>query len=363
MRRTHTERLNGKLGDWRDEWNALNRSLSNSNPVLEARYVDLLLKHFGQGNEYLCYIDSGYADVACCVLRRRATGAWQSFMPSQAPLGPTLAASVRALNQLVDTVPNWVGKLDLLCIDPLLVPRDRSGDTHVVEFAHGNTMNIRISGGFDEYWDSRSRNLTHNIRRYTNRLTRANLEARLVQYRAPDEMAGAIARYGALESAGWKGDAGTAVHRDNAQGAFYTELMQTYAASGNATVYEYWLDDTLAASRLVIASESMAVILKTTYDETFSEFAPGRLLLRAMIQDVHARGDVSSIEFYTNATREQLAWATHYRTIRHLSFFPNRTTRIGYNLWRKLRAAVRAPMAGPIGAPTPAWPKAAPIRL
>ena len=67
-------------------------------------------------------------------------------------------------------------------------------------------------------------------------------------------MPGAVDRYGALESRGWKGAQGTAVRHDNEQGRFYDAVMSNFARDGCAHVYELYLGEQLAASRLLVSN-------------------------------------------------------------------------------------------------------------
>ena len=63
------------------------------------------------------------------------------------------------------------------------------------------------------------------------------------------------------------------------------------------------------------------VILKTTYDEEFSNYATGRILLYRTAQHVFENRISSRIDFYTNATRDQLEWATGSREMYNLSIY------------------------------------------
>ena len=75
--------------------------------------------------------------------------------------------------------------------------------------------------GFDDYWSKRGRNLRQNLKRQRNRLERESVETRMTVVEDPNLIADSVDRYGALESAGWKGREGTSLHPDNAQGKFY----------------------------------------------------------------------------------------------------------------------------------------------
>ncbi|MGB1139924.1 MAG: GNAT family N-acetyltransferase, partial [Halioglobus sp.] len=99
------------------------------------------------------------------------------------------------------------------------------------------------------------------------------------------------------------------------------DIMEAYAAHDEAWVFELYLGDSLAASRLCIANSEQLIILKTTYDEQFSDYAAGRILLYETVRYVFERQISSRVDFYTNATRDQLEWSTSSRTMHNLSMF------------------------------------------
>jgi len=149
-------------------------------------------------------------------------------------------------------------------------------------------------------------------------------------------MQSAIARFGEMESAGWKGRSGSAVHAGNVQGRFYGDVLRRFAESGRATVYELYFNDDLVAMQLCISSPGMLLLLKTTYDERQSALSPGRLLLYALLEREFSDKRLREVEFYTNADSEQLAWATHDRWISHYLLFRNRFALLAYQRLKQL---------------------------
>ncbi|MGE5493621.1 MAG: GNAT family N-acetyltransferase, partial [Actinomycetota bacterium] len=244
-------------------------------------------------------------------------------------------------------MPGLVGQIDLLCQDPAFSPAFRCGRIPVRTQRHALTMNVRTEGSFDAYWSERSKNLRATIRTRANRVTKAGLQPRLVCLTGTEQMRDAVGRFAALETSGWKGRAGTALGSDSIQGPFYADIMERFAETGQAFVYEYWLDDRLAASQLAIAAGSMLVLLKTTYNEEFAYYSPGRLLLREVIRDGFERFPGGAVEFYTNADSDQLAWATGQRWIEHVTLYRNPAVEqlmTGVqSLRRRLQAALRRP--------------------
>jgi len=311
------------LGEWRDAWDALNQSLYRGHPFSDSRFVDALLRHFGTGNERLCIHRSGKNVDGMIILYPRRPGVWTQFVPSQAQAAPVLIENEEHLEALFQALSPWAWILEFLCQDCHFAPAAfSSGESGTVRVKnHALTMNVDLSGSFETYWKNRSKNLLKNIRRYRQRVAGSFSHTDMRVLMKPKIMHEAVARYGLLESSGWKGTEETAIHIDNMQGRFYAEIMTRFAESGQAQAVEYWLDGRLAASRLIISSTDLAIILKTTYDETLSKFAPGRLLLYDYLQHAFAEKRNCAVEFYTNATQDQLAWATGQRHIRHIMYF------------------------------------------
>jgi len=87
---------------------------------------------------------------------------------------------------------------------------------------------------------------------------------------------------------------------------------------GGVRVADRW---PLGIPRLLIGKEQFRIVLKTTYDEELAEFAPGRLLLRDMLQKLAEGPMARRLEFYSRATADQLASATEKRPIFRATLF------------------------------------------
>ena len=334
-------RLQGGLGDHAAQWDRLNQRDFGGNVYLSSRFVEGLLRNFSDGTEYLClHLVDSEAD-SMCILQKRGPFAWASFLPTQTQLAPTLVRNADALKSLFRKLSPWTFQISLLCNDPDLVA-GRIQDTALLRrFDHALTISVALGETFAQYWAARPSNLRSNLRRYDMRVTSANIEQRFVRIADLAAIPAAIDRYAALEATGWKGRQGTAVGSDEHQQRFYHDLIQRFAHVGKAAVYELWFDDKLAASRLVLREGHTHVMLKTTYDEQFGAYAPGRLLLRAVIEDMFASGAVGSIEFYTDANRSQLEWATSSRWIRHYAVFHGRLSQLFIDIINAMRRKPR----------------------
>lgn len=305
------------------DWDRLNRELFAGHPFFDSRFVGPLLKHFSTGIERLCIYRNEGRVAGALILQPQGKGRWTSFRPSQAQVTSVLIDDATRLSELFSVLPGFAWTIELIAIDPRYSPRFSNPQQGALVSVQAYTIGIHGGLEFEDYWSKRSRNLRANLRRYFNRLNQEFESFRLTRLTDPEEMNAGISRFGTIESAGWKGKAGTAISPDNAQGAFYADVLRAFAASGAATVYELQVGDKQAASRLMIDNGQLSIILKTTYDEDMSRIAPGRIQLNRVIEDRLRNHPEQMIEFYTNATRDQKEWATFGSAILNIQTFRN----------------------------------------
>lgn len=326
------------LGRHAPAWDALNERAFCGHPLLRSAFVDALLHHWGDGSEYLCALDGDAGTHAMCLLQEQGLGRWKTFCPSQAPLGPQMITHASQLPSLLRSLPGYVAALDLLSADPLLADLANSCRPPADIALHGNTMHIALEGSFEAYWATRPRGLRQNIERYERRVSDDGSAARHVCVTQPAEMEKAVTRYAELEARGWKAGTHSALLPGDRQSQFYSRVLEQSATVATASVHELWLGDRLAASRLLVGSGQMLVSLKTAHDESLRRYAPGRLLLRRVIEASFARHAGCRLEFYTRATADQLSWATGHRALQHWTVYRSAASCAALNLARALRA-------------------------
>lgn len=323
--------LEGGLGIYKEAWDRLNAELYASNPYFDSNFIEPLLACFATGKERLC-IHRGGADIDGLVIVSPCHLAkWSLFLPDQVQIAPILLRYPENLKSLLYSLHGFSLGLDLPCQDPMCSPiQDALQDLLWKPVPHAHTINVSLDGNFDEYLASRSKGFRYNIKRRFKKVKEAGLAIRIERVTEPEEIQAAVSRFGSIETMGWKGASGTAVHADNVQGQFYTGVLKNFAELGKACIYELYFDDTLVAMELCIASSQMLILLKTTHDESQSSFAPGRLLLYLLLEDQFLTKQVKKVEFYTNADINELAWATHDRWINHYLLFRNGYIRLFY---------------------------------
>lgn len=305
-------------------WDELNACRSNL-PILASYAVTAALRTFGRRSERLLIGLNGNTPAAMLLLQRTAPGQWSTFQPSQLPLGPWVARSDVSLLELTrQLLRGPLGAslvLSITQVDPLFAPRPDNGDwwacTDYIE-----TGWIDIEGTAEDFWSARGKNLRSNLRKQRKKLAADGVQPSMTVLRAREEMAEAVSRYGHMESAGWKGGEGTAVHPENAQGRFYVELLEQAAERGEAKVYEYCFDDRVVASNLCVVRGGTVIVLKTTYDETVGKsVSPAFLLRQDEIEHAFAARRWTRLELYGRFRDWHSRWTDSKRTLYHLTAY------------------------------------------
>lgn len=309
------------FSEFTEDWDRLNQRLYKGHPFLDSRFVSALLRHFARPHTSLVIYQAEDELVSNLLLLEPASfGLWRTFVPSQAQIAPILCSEPAALSQLTTTLPGFTFAIDILCQDPLY-SFYKPALPYFDCFPHATTINIAISESFNDYWQQRSHNLQKNIKRYFNRLAKHGTAYQLKSFTSPNQLSLALRRYGELESRSWKGAAGTAIHHNNLQGKFYSDVLQNFGSNHQAEIVELYFNERLVSSRINVLNKNMLIIMKTSYDQDLAEYAPGRLLLYLLIKREFSLQRVSQIEFYTNATNDQISWSTGQRSIDHLMLY------------------------------------------
>ncbi|GEO98650.1 GNAT family N-acetyltransferase [Methylobacterium haplocladii] len=106
--------------------------------------------------------------------------------------------------------------------------------------------------------------------------------------RDPADLADALADYVALEAAGWKGRAGTAIGQRPAEAEFLSRLIASYGANGRVRFDRLRRDGCSLASSLALESASTFWFLKISHDETEAKNSPGAQLVERVTRSLLA---------------------------------------------------------------------------
>lgn len=315
---------------WRD-WQQLAVNHHATNPMLDAEFARLLVQYFGDRLHVLVGVHDGDA-VMLALVESASHARWQGFRPSQAQAALIVCSPDCEVvpGDMVAAFPSICLRLDLFALDPREHGPLLRDFNCVQRLPSVRNICVELEGDFDDYWQQRPRNLRKNTRRYRTRLGEevGEIELRVAHDRA--SVISATDRYGIMESRGWKGRIGTALHPGNLQGQFYRDFMASMADQGRALVFELYAGDRLLASRLCVTGADILVILKTTFDEDLKRYAVGRQLLYELLQYLFETRRIRLVDFYTDASRDQMDWATTDRSMQHASLYPSVSTMRAY---------------------------------
>lgn len=97
--------------------------------------------------------------------------------------------------------------------------------------------------------------------------------------RRPDEIRHRLEEFLALEASGWKGRKRSAMVADRYQAAFAREAITDLAETDNVRIHTLSINGEAIASMIVFIMSGAAYTWKTAYNEAYSAYSPGQLLM------------------------------------------------------------------------------------
>jgi CelD/BcsL family acetyltransferase involved in cellulose biosynthesis len=179
-----------------------------------------------------------------------------------------------------------------------------------VQPAHASPV-VDVDGDADAY----RRRLPRATRRELDRLRRKLEREHSVSFRPlaePRDPASELETALELERSGWKGRRGTAILSSAEASAFYREVALRLAAQGSFRLSTLAAGNRVIAFDLAIVAGGAAWLPKGGYDESFSRYAPGLLLLVAGIERAHELG-LARVELLGASERYKLKFASRVR--------------------------------------------------
>lgn len=330
-----------------DEWDRLNQVIYGDHPFWRSSFIMPLLRYFCADDIYLAALKD--QNDRCCgfLLLRKNKTCLQVYLPSQLQVAPCLIPSslVAEAVPLLFNIGGALGwRLQFFNQDPLFSTiLDQTQFFSLFDISqHCKTTFIDIQGDFDRYWNSRSKNLRKNIKRKFNLIDRNFSSYRLEKITESPLLENAFVRYCEMETSSWKADSGTHIGQHNIQGDFYRDILLNFFKSNDSFIYELYFEDDLAASRLCIAHKDYTIILKTSYYDKYSEYSPSYILLYLLLKKEFLEKTKKKIEFYTNASSEQISWSTGTRSIVHCEIYKNQVFYYGRFFYNKFKKTLKS---------------------
>lgn len=329
---------------YRGEWDALNRICGN-HMLLDSQFVLPLVSAFAN-EEILLGISNDTRYPGMALLERIRKGIWQTFQPSQAPMGLIVFGNKENLNiqmqNLILSLPDFVLGLSITQQDPMctmfkeIFNDNAKGNVEFLDYI--DTARITLSGSFEEYWMLRGKNLRSNIPKLKRKLKDAELVLRVVW--EAEQIDECMQAYCAMETSGWKLSEGTAISYENAQGVFYRDMLKRFCVEGEGVVYQLTLDGIPLASDLCIKRNGVLIVLKTAYHQKFQNLSPSFLMREEILRRLFDERKVGTIEFYGRAMEWHRKWTNEIRTMYHVNVYRNALIRKGRNVLKRVKHVI-----------------------
>ncbi len=177
-----------------DVWDQLNQQTSHT-PLLSSQFVQPLIACFATGKEYLAIHGKLENPQAMALVTKRKFLVWESWQPSQAPLGLWLQQKTLSTGDLMQSLrkalPFPTVLFGITQQDPDLLPRP-THQNKLSTLDYIQTARVTVNSSFEDYWAQRGKNLRQNLKRQRNRLARENIQTRLQTITQPEQVEQAL---------------------------------------------------------------------------------------------------------------------------------------------------------------------------
>lgn len=139
---------------------------------------------------------------------------------------------------------------------------------------------LRCNGDFDAWFEETfPRKRRKEYRRLKSRLAEMGELTFHLRLTGEPDLDGWIDRFTALEQAGWKGEAGTAIGKSDTLARFTRKSLAELDAAGKLMCWSLELDGKPVAMMFGVREGAAAWIVKMAHDEDLNRFSPGQLLI------------------------------------------------------------------------------------
>jgi CelD/BcsL family acetyltransferase involved in cellulose biosynthesis len=163
------------------------------------------------------------------------------------------------------------------------------------------------AGDFSQF--ARSRRFRHRLRHSWRELEKTGaVSLRRLEAADPE----ILQQFYGLEQSGWKGGRGTAIACTREMRQFYDSIANYAAQYGYLSLYFLHQGDAPLAAHFALTCGGGYYPLKVAFDETYSQYGPGHLIIGAVLQDCLARG-LSEFDCLGHWTEAKAKWASQIR--------------------------------------------------
>jgi CelD/BcsL family acetyltransferase involved in cellulose biosynthesis len=142
---------------------------------------------------------------------------------------------------------------------------------------------LRVGGSWQEFFDSRPRNLKRSLHNKENRIAAAG-GVTVEHITDPEEAAAAMGTLFRIGDMSWKAAGGRAIGSDPQSRRFYSQLAQTFGRSRELHVWLMRLKGEAAAFEFHVSREGRVQALRAEFDERYRDLGVGSVLDKEIIR-------------------------------------------------------------------------------
>jgi CelD/BcsL family acetyltransferase involved in cellulose biosynthesis len=185
------------------------------------------------------------------------------------------------------------------------------------------TPHIALAGwdGEDAHRLARSKNLRHTVKRILNKVGEDGIVLRRVETASEG-----LEQFYALERRSWKGHEGRTVADSPKIRTFYSEIARAAERFGYLSFYFLDVKGQTIASRMAVTYRGHYGELECVHDEAFAEYAPGHLIIAAILSDCARRG-FRAVDLSGHAQEYKERWTGEFHV--HSNWYVSRKGALG----------------------------------
>jgi len=203
----------------------------------------------------------------------------------------------------------------------------RSGLWAVWREEHGTPL-VSLRGTFEEYLQSRSKHVRHELKRKRKKLEASGaMELRVVH--RPEELDAALGDVMAVEARSWKGEAGTSFLEGPGDLRFFRSLIERTADRQWVRIYLLYHEGRPIAHLFGVVYGKRYYAINCSFDTAFEKHSPGAVVVLRAIEDGFAQG-LETFDFLGSEYRWKEELATAIRPHLAVCLFPSLLSKCGW---------------------------------
>ncbi len=150
---------------------------------------------------------------------------------------------------------------------------------------------LQLEKDWETYFADRRGHFRRNLRR---RMRNAEKKIGPIKHiplnRESGDLEDLLQRGLSLEHSGWKGKQGSSILSNSTTSRFYFRIAEVFKNQGKLFTSCVYFGDLLVAFNLSIVDDGTFYLLKVAYDESYSKFSPGQIMMYYLLQMAYEQG-------------------------------------------------------------------------